>query len=65
MKTRVFIFYFLLFFYIFIIIKQLGILFTQNYGDFEIGDQIVSVESVAEKIKFKTNEYESQIINRS
>lgn len=45
--------------------KECGILFTQNFGDFAIGDEIVSVESVSEKIKFKTAEYESQVINRS
>jgi len=47
--------------------KECGILFASNFGDFEAGDEIVAVESVKEKVKFKVNEYKSPInsVNRS
>jgi len=39
--------------------KECGILFTSNFGDFEVGDEVVAVESVKEKVKFKVNEYKA------
>jgi translation initiation factor IF-2 len=39
--------------------KECGILFTSNFGDFQAGDEVVAVESVKEKVKFKVNEYKS------